>query len=199
VIVEIGCGRLGGFVPKLRDGGYEAVGIDPSAPEGDNYRQLEFERTDLPPRVDGVVASVSLHHVGDPGEVLDKVGQTLAPTGSMIVVEWDWEVVDEATARWCFERLRPSDRESWIQHRHDGWAASGQGWDEYLRGWAGHHGLHSARRLLRELDERFERVSCERGAYFFPELSGTSEADELDAIDAGQIRAARVDYVGRLR
>jgi hypothetical protein len=57
--------------------------------------------------------------------------------------------------------------------------------------------LHSARRLVEALDERFERVSCERGAYLFPELARTSEADELQAIEAGVIRALRIDYLGR--
>jgi hypothetical protein len=58
--------------------------------------------------------------------------------------------------------------------------------------------LHSAPRLVRRLDERFRRVTCERGAYFFTELAQTSEADELEAIEAGEIRATRIDYVGRL-
>ena len=37
------------------------------------------------------------------------------------------------------------------------------------------------------------------GPYFFPELAETSEEDELEAIRAGQIRATRVDYAGKLR
>jgi hypothetical protein len=36
-----------------------------------------------------------------------------------------------------------------------------------------------------------------RGPYFFPDLAGTSEADERAAIDAGLIRDTRADYVGR--
>ena len=28
-VLEIGCGTLGGFVPVLLDGGYDAVGVDP--------------------------------------------------------------------------------------------------------------------------------------------------------------------------
>jgi hypothetical protein len=31
-VVEIGCGSLGGFVPRLEQAGYEATGIDPKAP-----------------------------------------------------------------------------------------------------------------------------------------------------------------------
>lgn len=196
-IVEIGCGRLGGLVPRLHESGYDAVGIDPVAPEGLHYRQIEFEQSDVRENVNAVIASTSLHHVNEPGTVLDKIANALAANGRVIVVEWDWEVFDEQTARWCFERLEPSGSESWLHRRRDEWIASRRPWEECFRGWAHEHGLHSARRLIDGLDQRFERVSCARGAYFFPELSQTSEADELDAISAGQIRAARVDYIGR--
>lgn len=30
-VLEIGCGRFGGFVPRLRAAGYDAVGVDPNA------------------------------------------------------------------------------------------------------------------------------------------------------------------------
>jgi SAM-dependent methyltransferase len=197
VTVEIGCGPLGGLVPNLRADGYEAIGIDPVAPEGASYRSVEFEDSDLPPALEGVIACTSLHHVAQPDEVLEKVAAALAPAGVVIAVEWDWEGFDEATARWCFERLG-SQRESWLDHRRDEWRASGQKWEHYLRRWAAEHGLHSARRLVRDLDLRFERVHCGRGPYFFTELNDISEADELDAINAGQIQAVRIDYVGRV-
>ena len=35
-----------------------------------------------------------------------------------------------------------------------------------------------------------------RGPYFFADLAGTSDADERAAVDAGRIRATRIDYVG---
>lgn len=198
-ILELGCGRLGGFVPRLRDIGYAVVGIDPVAPEGDGYRRIQFEESDLlPGQLEGLLACTSLHHVSEPDEVLDKIATAMAPGGLVVVVEWDWEAFDEATARWCFERLGPSDPETWLHRRRDEWTASGRAWEQYFRGWAEHHGLHSARRLLRHLDERFERLILDRGPFFFPELFDTSEADELDAINAQRIRAARIDYVGRL-
>jgi SAM-dependent methyltransferase len=197
--VEIGCGRLGGFVPRLGDIGYEAVGIDPVAPEGDSYRQIEFERSDLPERLDAVIACTSLHHVADPAEVLDRIATALTAHGRVIVVEWDWEGFDEATARWCFERLDGSEPESWLHRQRNHWAASGLPWEDYVRGWASDHGLHGAGRILEDLDQRFERIAFSRGPYFFPGLLNTTEADELEAIDAGRIRAMRIDYVGCLR
>jgi SAM-dependent methyltransferase len=197
ITVEIGCGRLGGFVPKLRTDGYVALGIDPVAPEGNDYRGSEFEDTDPIPGLQAVIACTSLLHVTDPAEVLDKVATALGPGGVVIVVEWDWEGFDEATARWCFERLA-SEPESWLHHRRDERRDSRQAWEHHLRGWAGDHGLHGAQQLLAELDRRFERVLCSRGPYFFPELYDTSEADEIEAINPRRIRAVRVDYVGRL-
>src|SRR5579859_7940259 len=105
MVVELGCGSLGGLVPALLADGYEALGVDPEAPDESNYRRIEFERSELPDAVDAVVASVSLHHVADPGEVLDRVAAALKPRGTVVVIEWDWESFDEASARWGFERL----------------------------------------------------------------------------------------------
>jgi SAM-dependent methyltransferase len=196
-VLELGCGSLGGFVPELDGSGYAALGIDPNAPEGPAYRRTEFERSELPERVDAVVASVSLHHVADTGEVLDRIAGALKPGGKVLVIEWDWESFDEASATWAFERLDlTAESKGWLHGARERWLASGLPWDAYLREWAGGHGLHGAPSLVAGLDERFERVSCERGAYLFPELVQTSEADELHAIEAGLIRALRIDYIG---
>jgi SAM-dependent methyltransferase len=193
-IVELGCGGLGGFVPRLRQSGYEALGIDPQAPNGAEYVQAEFEHSDLPTPLHGVIACTSLHHVADPGEVVAKIAAGLDPGGVLVVVEWDWEAIGEETARWAFERAEP---DSWLSRRQEGWKASGQPWDGYFRTWASEHGIHGAPALLRELDERFQRVVCERGPFFFADLVQTGEADELEAISSGKIPAVRIDYVGR--
>jgi SAM-dependent methyltransferase len=196
-VVEIGCGRDGGFVPRLRDCGYDAVGIDPAAPDEGAYVRLEFERSELRGPVEAVVACTSLHHVDEPDVVLEKIRTALVPDGTLMVVEWDWESFDETTARWCFERLGPTEVDSWLGRHRTRWAASGLAWDAYLRGWAYQHRIHSATRLGSALNQRFRRIRCDRGAYLFADLVGTSEADELDAISRGHVHALRVDYVGR--
>jgi SAM-dependent methyltransferase len=198
-VLEIGCGPLGGLVPRLRSAGYEAVGVDPRAPEGEDYRRSAFEDADLEAGFDAVVASVSLHHVADPAEVVARVARVLARDGTLIVVEWAWEDFDEPTARWCFDRLGPDEGVGWLRRRRDAWTETGQGWDAYFRGWAEQEGLHSATALLRLLDETFDRQQLARGPYFFPDLAQTSEDDERAAIEAGQIRATRVDYIARPR
>ncbi len=198
-VVEIGCGPLGGFVPLLRSHGYDAVGVDPEAPDGADYRRAEFERVEPFSDVDVIVASTSLHHVANPEVVVDRIADSLGHAGVLVVVEWDWEAFDTPTAEWCFERLGPDTNAGWLHRRRDEWTASGQPWPVYLREWVRSEQLHAAATLLRLLDRRLEREHLATGPYFFPDLVGTSEAAELAAIDAGEIRATRVDYVGRLR
>jgi SAM-dependent methyltransferase len=196
-IVEIGSGPLGGFVPMLRSRGYDAVGVDPNAPEEADYRRIEFENAEPFSGLDAVVASTSLHHLADPGRVLDRVASALAPGGIVAVVEWDWEAFDEPTAEWCFQRLGSAEESGWLHRRRDEWMASGEPWSDYVSGWAQEERVHSAETLLRLLGERFRRNHLAKGPYFFPDLAETTAADELAAIQAGLIRATRVDYVGQ--
>jgi SAM-dependent methyltransferase len=197
--LEIGCGPHGGFVPKLNSSGYDAIGVDPEAPEGVEYRRSQFERADLQSDFDVVVASTSLHHVVDPAAVIGRMASVLADAGIVVVVEWAWEDFDEPTARWCFARLGPDEDAGWLYRRRDDWLASGQEWEAYLRGWAEREGIHSSAALLRLLDRSFDSQHLSRRAYVFPDLAGTSEGDELAAIEAGEIRATRIDYVGRVQ
>jgi SAM-dependent methyltransferase len=199
-VLELGCGAAGGFVPALRAAGYDAVGIDPNAPAGEAYRQVGFERYEHPHPVAAIVASRSLHHVGDLGDVLDRVAGALAPGGALVVVEWAWERFDDATARWCFERLGEGASDlDWLRRRRQGWLESGESWETYFRGWAANHGLHRGERILRELDARFDPVLCSHGPYFFADLPGTPEAEEEDAIGAGAIHATGIRYAGTVR
>ena len=195
-VVEVGCGPLGGFVPMLRADGYDAIGIDPQAPDDAHYQRIEFERAELPHQVDAIIASTSLHHVADPAQVIDRITSTLTSGGAVIVVEWAWEKFDEQTAEWCFKRLGSDDEAGWLHRRRDEWLDSGHDWPNYLRDWAERDALHPGEMLLRLLDERLERQLLTRGPYFFPDLVDTTEADEQTAIDAAQIQPTRIDYVG---
>jgi SAM-dependent methyltransferase len=197
-VLDLGCGPLGGFVPSLRSSGYDAVGVDPEAPDTGHYHRVEFERVELPERFDAAIASTSLHHVDDPGEVIDRLTSALTVRGVLVVVEWDWASFDEETAQWCFQRLG-QDEETWLHRRRDEWAASGQEWRVHVREWASRERLHSGTTVLRLLDERFRRRSLAHGPYFFPNLADTTAADEQAAIDAGEIQATRIDWVGIAR
>ena len=81
----------------------------------------------------------------------------------------------------------------------DGWRQSGEAWEDYFESWARNHGLHRGDRIVGALDARFERRSCTYGPYFFAELAGIAEGAEQGAIDAGEIRANGIRYVGTRR
>jgi SAM-dependent methyltransferase len=201
-VLEIGCGPLGGFVPALLGSGYEAVGVDPEAPEGPAYRRIEFEEYAPPRPLECVVASTSLHHVADLDAVLDRVVAALVPGGTLVVVEWAWERFDQATARWCFDRLpaaTSSTEPGWLHRHRDQWVASGRPWEAVVGAWAEAEGLHTGQEIMRGLDARFDRQLREDGPYFFADLDGIREADEQAVIDAGQIQATGIRYVGRRR
>ena len=42
-VVELGCGPLGGFVPRMRPLGYDAVGVDPEAPDAAEAASLHIK------------------------------------------------------------------------------------------------------------------------------------------------------------
>jgi SAM-dependent methyltransferase len=201
-VVEIGCGPLGGFVPALRRAGYDAVGVDPDAPEDGGYHRIEFELYEPPEPVAAVVACTSLHHVIDIDLVLDRVATALMPAGILVVVEWAWERFDEATAQWCFAHLppvAPGAEPGWLHRHRDEWIASGRSWQEYCRSWAAEEGLHASQDILRKMAGRFDPWWCTQGPYFFCDLAGITENAEQVAIDAGQIQATGIRYAGRLR
>ena len=197
-VLEIGCGQRGGFVPMMQAAGYQATGVDPEAPPGPSYRQVEFERYAAPGQLDAIVACTSLHHVAGPAAVLDLAAQALAPGGRAVIVEWARERFDEATARWCFARLPgPDDDPGWLHQRQAEWRESGQPWDACLRSWVDAEGLHAGQDILDELDARFDCQAVAYGPYFFADLTGTSDTDEQAAIDSGLIQANRIQYAGR--
>jgi SAM-dependent methyltransferase len=184
----------------LHAAGHQAIGIDPEAPSGPGFHQTEFERYKVPEPVHAMVACTSLHHVADLGETLDLIEAALVPDGRVVIVEWARERFDEATARWCLDRLPNSPGDpGWLQQIFADWRESGQTWDVFLRTWADAEGLHAGHDILRELSSRFDSEPVSVGPYFFSELAGTSEADEQAAIGAGQIQPNRIQYVGRRR
>jgi SAM-dependent methyltransferase len=198
-IIEIGCGEAGGHIPALLDAGYRAVGIDPEAPPGPGYRAIPFQQYRPAEPVDAVLASLSLHHVADLGEVLDQVAGALRPGGTVVVIEWGWETFDEPTARWCFGQALRDEQEhgTWLAGLRAQWTDSGLPWPEFCRDWAQGHGLHPLAAIQAALADRFTTIHESRGPYYFPDLAGIGPAGEQAAIDDGRIRAGCLRYAGR--
>lgn len=197
-VVEIGCGPVGGFVPSLVAAGYDAVGVDPDAPAGTEYRRIEFEHYEVQHPADVIVACTSLHHVQDLGRVLDQVADNLLPGGTIVVIEWALESFDEASANWCFDRIAtPDDEHGWLQHHRARWQASRKPWDSYLADWVRGEGLHTGHTVVEALNARFRCRLLARTPYLFSDLDEVTEAAEQAAIDAHRIRPTGIRYVGR--
>ncbi len=200
-VTELGCGPQGGFVPMLRAAGHQAVGVDPAAPPGPWYHPVEFERYAPADPADAVLACTSLHHVASLDQVLEQIEATLRPGGILVVVEWARERFDETTARWCFARLPPDSGEpSWLHELGTRWRDSGLPWDTCCTSWAAAERLHTGQDIVQALGRRFEATRpVGYGPYFFSDLAGTTEQDEQEAIDRGQIQPGRIQYTGRRR
>ena len=96
-ILEVGCGKAGELALSLDAAGHEVVTVDPDAPEGAIFRRTVIEHLSEPAPFDVAVASRSLHHIADLDAALDKVVALLSPGGTVLVVEWGWDLVDDET------------------------------------------------------------------------------------------------------
>ena len=191
-VLEVGCGQ-GKLALALAAAGHEVTAIDPEAPAGRIFRRVRLEDFETSGRFDAAVASRSLHHVNDLSVGLDKLCRLLRPRGRLILEEFAWDRLDEATAAWYYGHLR-APAPSVEQGAHSSL-------EECRRDWAEEHAdLHGYAAMRRELDRRFdERVFCWR-PYLHRCLEGAvDEALEQALIDRGAVQALGFRYVGELR
>jgi SAM-dependent methyltransferase len=203
-VLEVGCGE-GELAHALVRAGHSVTAIDPRAPEGPIFRRVGIEEfTDRGP-FDYVVASLSLHHIENLGGALDKIADVLRTGGSLVVVEFGWDRIDEATAEWALERLpaaSPTVKHSCLGRRCQEWARGSRvgntaSAESYFAEWASEEGLHSSRRMRDELGRRFVERFFEWVPYLYPDLGeDTVEADESAAIEVRAINATGFRYVG---
>ena len=183
-VLEVGCGPEGGVTPALAAAGYDVLGIDPLAPEGELFRPISLEELDDRGPFDAVVASRVLHHVHPLGPALDKLAR-LAPL--LVLDEFAWEQLDAATQDWYENQHRllsaaghqpsgPSDLTQWRQEHAD---------------------IHPSDVLLDELRARYRVTFFERRPYLYRWLGGpATEALEQTLLGAGAIRAIGFRWVG---
>lgn len=191
-VLEVGCGE-GELARALARAGHSVTAIDPQAPEGPIFRRARIEEFSDPARFDHIVAILSLHHVEDLGRALDKMANLLRDGGTLVMVEFAWDRIDEATARWALESLPPASSEghSWLERCCRGERGTAE-WAE--------QGFHGSRRMREELGRRFDERHFEWAPYLYPDLEeDVSEADEMAAIESGTINATGFRYVGSKR
>jgi SAM-dependent methyltransferase len=144
-LLEVGCGD-GELARNLAKAGYDVTAIDPEAPAGEIFRTTSLEDFTSSARFDVVVASRSLHHIGDISNALEKIHSLLVPGGLFLLNEFAWDQMDERTARWYLSQS--------TEHRHeDGSLLPGRFPDAWIEE---HDGLHDSGTMRRALDERFD-------------------------------------------
>ena len=192
-VLEVGCGA-GELTTALAVAGYDVLGVDPLAPQGDLFRRIRLE--DLEPAdgpFDAVVASHSLHHIRDLGQALDRIVALLGDGGMLVLDEHGWDLADETTLDWFYSQRRAL-------------AAAGEGGaptslDAFRDEWQAEHvGLHGFEALRTGVDARFEERVFVWTPFLGRLLGGVaSEVLEQALIDAGAIRALGFRYAGAAR
>ncbi len=192
-MLEVGCGQ-GELTTALAVAGYDVLGIDPRAPQGDLFRRIRLE--DLEPGdgpYDAVAASHSLHHIRDLGSALDRIAALLRPGGVLVLDELAWDLADEATLDWLWNQRRAL-------------AAAGHGeaaatLDALREEWEAEYvGVHGFAALRDALDARFEEREFAPVPYLHRKLGGVAtEVLEQSLIDAGAIQALGFRYAGAAR
>jgi hypothetical protein len=168
-VLEVGCGDRGGVVPPLVDAGYDAIGVDPRAPDGPRFRQADFR--DVDGTFDAVVAGRVIHHLDPLGEAVDRLA-ALAPL--LIVDEFAWDLIDPELEAWYEARRR---------ERPD--AAGPPTLDEWRRR---HPGLHPSDVVLAALRARYDEVVLEWVPYFHHWLGDVESPDRIGYRWAGEVR-----------
>jgi ubiquinone/menaquinone biosynthesis C-methylase UbiE len=177
-VLEVGCGH-GDLARALDVAGYDVLAIDPEAPEGPIFRQTTIERLETSERFHAVVAAFVLHHVERLDVALDRIAAFLETDGRLIVDEFGWDLVDDATVEWSARQQGVTPETARAEWREE------------------HDGLHGYDAMRRALDERFRERSFEWQPHLYRSLKRPDlEERERTAAESGEIRHIGFRYVG---
>ena len=181
-VLEVGCGA-GHLARALDAAGYEVIAIDPEAPDGPIFRRTTLEELDEAGPFDAAVASYVLHHIENLHPAIDQIADLLTAGGKLVIEEFGWDRVDQATAAWYGRQQGEASTES------------------VLPAWADEHeGLHGYEEMRRALDERFKKDFFKWRPYLYRCLERDKlEKSERAAINKGDIQAVGFRYVGTRR
>jgi SAM-dependent methyltransferase len=188
-VLEVGCGH-GDLARALGEAGYDVLGIDPAAPDGEHFRRIKLEDLEEDARFDAVVAARVFHHMGENLEPnLERVARALEGGGPLVVEEFAPDRLDDATADWYEGQRRIL-------------AAAGRANDRPgAAEWAAHHSsVARSDVLLAAFRRRFEERLYEDVPYLWRYLDGVVSPDlERSLVDTGAIRALGYRFVGMPR
>ena len=183
-MLEVGCGREGGLVAELVAAGYDAVGVDPQAPEGERFVRGRFEELEPEAAYDAVVAGRVLHHVEPLAAGIERLAR-LAPL--LLADEFAWDLIDPAAQQW-YEG----------QHRMLRASGAEPPGPPSLEEWRRRHAdLHPYRPVLDALRERYAERRLDWVPYLHRWLDGpASERLERALVEAGAFPAVGWRFAG---
>jgi hypothetical protein len=181
-VLEVGCGSEGGLVELLTAAGYDVLGVDPLAPDGERFARTTFE--ELEGEWDAVVAGRVLHHVNPLDDGLDLLA-AFAPL--LVVDEFAPDRIDRPAQDW-YEGQHRMLRASGVEPKGP---ADLDEWRER------HPDLHSHVVLLAALRKRYDERVLEWGPYLSRWLDRPgSEPLEQTLIDAELISPIGYRWAG---
>ncbi|MBV8258811.1 MAG: methyltransferase domain-containing protein [Actinobacteria bacterium] len=183
-VLEIGCGREGGLVEELVAEGYDAIGVDPEAPEGERFVQARFQDYEPEGEFDAVVAGRVLHHVRPLGRGVEILAR-FAPL--LLVDEFAWDLIDPAAQQWYegqHRMLRATGAEPPGPRSIDEW-------------WSRHPDLHPHWLVLDTLRDVYSERRLDWEPYLYRWLGGpSSEQLERTLVEAGAFNAIGWHFAG---
>jgi SAM-dependent methyltransferase len=178
-VLEVGCGA-GTLARAVDAAGYEVIAIDPEAPDGPIFRRTTLEELDEAGPFDSAVASYALHHIGNLHPAMKQIASLLTARGTLVIEEFGWDRVDQATAEWYGQQRGEASTKSVLAD----WGAE-------------HQGLHGYKEIRRALDSCFRESLFEWTPYLYRCLGRDDiEPSEREAIKQGDIQAVGFRYVG---
>lgn len=182
-VLEVGCGDEGGLVRDLTELGYEVVGVDPRAPDGDLFLRNRFQEvadTLAAAPWAAVIAARVLHHV-DP---LDDGVALLARLAPLLLVDEFAPDLITGNAQAWYEARRTAAGDVQAPERIDDWRRR-------------HPNLHPHDVVLSALRRYYEERELAWVPYFHRWLrSSAVEAEERVAVAAGHIPAVGWRWAG---
>ena len=181
-VLEVGAGK-GELARALRSAGYDVPAIDPAS-ENDGVRAVALaDLEETPGSFAAAVAVVSLHHIEPLDESCRRLGELVAPGGTLIVDEFDVAAFDVGAAEWWLEQRRalgePQEK------------TAEELVEEHL------HHLHPLAQVIAALEPHFELGPPVRGAWLHRwNLGDSFRAVEAEAIARGDLRATGARLVG---
>jgi SAM-dependent methyltransferase len=171
-VLEVGCGD-GTLTRLLAARGYEMLGLDPDAPNGQSFMRGTLEALEARSEFDAAVAIRSLHHLHDAGRALDNLRDAIAPGGRLVIFEFAIESVDASAERWLATQRLPHPVTE-----------------------TDHHDVIPLGRLRQELERRFRALLAEPASYLARE-AGREDlvAAEERAIRTGELKPAGMRLV----